>query len=223
MTRTALTRLCLPLLLALLNTGCGSLLESRMAAPQTFVLRLPPQPVDTGAAPSDAALRLGSVQVHRPEAGPGLNTDRIALLRSAARFDFYAASRWAAATPDLVESVVVDALRGTGLFAAVYDDAAPFAPRYDLRVTLRRFEADYTAGGDNRPTVFVVLDCTLGRRRDRQLLASFTAQGSAPAGSDTLSAVVAAFEAASAAAVADLLDSTRAAIGAERPAASEGR
>jgi len=38
-----------------------------------------------------------------------------------------------------------DALRGTGTFAAVLDDAAPFAPQYDLRCTLRRFEAPFFA------------------------------------------------------------------------------
>lgn len=182
----------LPLALA----GCGSVFESKLAAPQTYVLRLP-------VATPPAAAGVGSILVQRPEAGPGLQSNRIALLRSDSRFDFYAASLWAAPTPDVVESVIVQALRGTGAFTAVFDDASPYAPDYDLRVTLRRFEADYTAGG-GAPTVHVVLDCTLGRHRDRALLASFTAQGSARAEEDRLSRVVAAFEAASAAAMDEL-------------------
>ena len=125
-----------------------------------------------------------------------------------------------APAPDVVESVVVDALRGTGNFSAVFDDAAPSAPRYDLRITLRRFEADYTAG--EVPTVHVVMDATLGRHRDRVLLASFTARGSARADADRVSSVVAAFEAATAAAMAELTQSTTAAIVAEQPS-SEGR
>ena len=142
-----------------------------------------------------AAANAGSVVVQRPEAGPGLDSDRIALLRSDQRFDFFAASRWAAPAPDLMESVMIDALRASGSFSAVFDDTAPFAPRYSLRCALRRFEADYTTGG-RAPTVHVALDCTLGRRRDRELLASFTAQGSSVASEDRLNAVVAAFEAA---------------------------
>ena len=114
--------------------------------------------------------------MQRPDASPGLESERIALLRSEQRFDFYAASRWAAPAPDVIESVILDTLRATGSFRAVFDDTAPFAPRYGLRCTLRRFEADYTKGG-GAPTVFVTLDCTLGRHRDRALLASFTAQG----------------------------------------------
>src|SRR5688572_1340268 len=154
-------------------TGCGSLLESTMPAPQSYVLRLPQR---TASAP--VATATGSLLVQRPEAGPGLSSEHIALLRSGQRFDFYAASRWAAPAPDLLESVIVDQLRGAGLFAAVFDDASPYAPSYDLRCELRRFEADYTRSG-NSPTVHVALDCTLGRHRDRKLLSSFTAQGSA--------------------------------------------
>jgi cholesterol transport system auxiliary component len=146
---------------------------------------------------------------------------RIALLRSDRRFDFYAASLWAAPAPDVVESAVIDALRSSGSFTAVLDDASPFVPRYDLRITLQRFEADYTNDGkrgDSRaPMVHVVLDCTLGRHRDRALLSSFTAQGSALATEDRLGAVVAAFEAATAGAMAELARSASAAIAAEKP------
>jgi ABC-type uncharacterized transport system auxiliary subunit len=72
--------------------------------------------------------------------------------------------------------------------------------------------------------IHVVMDCTLGRRRDRQLLASFTAQGSARADANRLGAVIAAFESASATAVARLLDATHEAVSSDsRAAQSEGR
>jgi ABC-type uncharacterized transport system auxiliary subunit len=114
-----------------------------------------------------------------------------------------------------------DTLRGTGSFKAVFDDTAPFSPRYGLRCTLRRFEADYTRGG-GAPTVFVALDCTLGRSRDRELLASFTAAGSAAARADRLSEVVAAFESATQAAMGELGRAVTAALANEKPP-SEGR
>ena len=185
--------------------GCGSLLESELPAGQAYVLRPPAH-----EAPA-ATTHAGSVLLQRPEAGPGLESDRIVLLRSDRRFDFYAASRWAAPAPDMLESVMVDGLRASGAFAAVFDDSAPYAPRYNLRCGMRRFEADYTKGG-HAPTVFVALDCTLGRHRDRELLASFTAQGSAMAGDDRLNAVVAAFDTATATAVAELTRQAAAAV-----------
>jgi ABC-type uncharacterized transport system auxiliary subunit len=205
---------------ALLQGGCGGVFESSLPSAQAFVLRLPPRTV---AVPVSAAPVAGSLLVRRPEAGPGLDSDRIALLRSDRRFDFYAASRWAGAVPDLLESVIVDALRAGGAFAAVFDDTAPYAPRYDLRVSVSRFEADYT-GGSGPPIVHVTLDCTLGRHRDRELLASFRAQGSAPATEDRLTSVVAAFEIATAAALVELERAVHAAVAAEAARApSESR
>ena len=195
---------------AFVITGCSGVFDSKIEAPQAYVLRLPP------ARTPDAAANAGSVLLQRPEAGPGLESDRIALLRSDQRFDFYAASRWAAPAPDLIESVMIDALRVTGAFSAVFDDTSPFAPRYNLRCALRRFEADYTAGG-RVPTVHVALDCTLGRHRDRELLASFTAHGSSVASEDRLNAVVAAFEAATATAMTELGRATTDALAAEKP------
>jgi cholesterol transport system auxiliary component len=199
------------LLATLLLGACSGVFESALAAPQSYVLRVPPAPMPELVSGS------GSILVQRPEAGPGLASERIALLRSGQRFDFYAASRWAAPAPDVVESVLVDTLRATGLFSAVFDDSAPFAPHYNLRCNLRRFEADYTRGG-SAPTVFVTLDCTLGRHRDRALLSSFTASGSAVASDDRLSAVVAAFESATAAAMGELGRGTTNAIASEKPA-----
>jgi cholesterol transport system auxiliary component len=198
------------LAVSLTLSACSGVFESDMAAPQSYVLRLPPAPLPE---PNNEA---GSVRVQRPDASPGLESERIALLRTEQRFDFYAASRWAAPAPDVLESVIVDTLRGTGSFRAVFDDSAPFPPRYGLRCMLRRFEADYTKGG-GAPTVFVTLDCTIGRNRDRALLASFTAAGSAAAREDRLNAVVAAFESATQAAMGELGRAVTAALANEKP------
>jgi ABC-type uncharacterized transport system auxiliary subunit len=210
MTTRALALLLTPLVLP----GCGSLLDSTIPAPQAYVLRLP------AAVAPEAAGNAGSVLVLRPEAGPGLESERIGLLRSDQRFDFYAASRWAAPVPDIVESVMVDAMRASGAFSAVFDDAAPYAPRYILRCALRRFEADYTAGG-RAPTIIVALDCTLGRHRDRELLGSFTAQGSAVAAEDRLDEVVAAFQTATATAMNELGRAAAAALASEAMATAK--
>jgi cholesterol transport system auxiliary component len=191
--------------------GCGGLFESSIPAAQAYVLRLPSRPAQSGVTKV-----AGTLRVQRPVAGPGLDGDRIVLLRSARRFVVYAAPRWAAPAPDLIGSVLVDQLRGASLFSSVLDDTAPYAPRYNLRCGLNRFEADYTGGG-RAPTVEVALDCTVGRYRDRTLLANFTARGTAPAGDDRVGAVVAAFESATAKAVAELERNVADALAAEKP------
>ena len=193
-----MTRLALLACAVATLSGCGSLLESTIPAPQAYVLRLPARTAPVATTPP-----AGTVRVQRPAAGPGLDSDRIALLRSDQRFDFFAATRWAGPAPDLMADAMVDQLRGSGLFTAVFDDASPYLPNYSLRCGLRRFEADYRAGG-GPPTVEVALDCTFGRPRERALLATFTARGSARASEDRLGAVVAAFEAATVAALSEL-------------------
>ena len=202
----SLALLCVPLVLG----GCGGLFESTIPAQQSYVLRLPSRP-----AQSEITKVAGGLRVQRPVAGPGLDSDRIVLLRSDRRFDVYAATRWAAPAPDLVASVLVDQLRGASLFSSVLDDTAPYAPRYTLRCGLNRFESDYTGGG-RAPSIEVVLDCTFGRYRDRTLLANFTAHGSAAAGDDRIGAVVAAFESATGKAVAELERNVAEALAAEK-------
>jgi cholesterol transport system auxiliary component len=191
--------------------GCGGFFESSVPAQQAYVLRLPSRPAQT-----EVTRVVGSVRVQRPVAGPGLDSDRIVLLRSDRRFDVYAATRWAAPAPDLMADVLVDQLRGASLFSSVLDDTAPYAPRYNLRCGLNRFESDYTRGGGT-PTIEVVLDCTFGRYRDRTLLANFTARGSAVAGEDRIGAVVAAFESATGKAIAELERNVAGALAAEKP------
>jgi len=203
-------RLALSCLLLCLS-GCGGFFESSVPAQQAYVLRLPSRPAQT-----EVTKVAGSVRVQRPVAGPGLDSDRIVLLRSDRRFDVYAATRWAAAAPDMLASVLVDQLRGASLFSSVLDDTAPYAPRYNLRCGLNRFEADYT-GGAHAPTIEVVLDCTFGRYRDRTLLANFTAHGSAAATEDRVGAVVAAFESATGKAIAELERNVTDALATEKP------
>ncbi len=203
-------------LAALLSlAGCGSLLETTVPPPQLYVLRLAP------AAQSTVTASAGSVQVLRPAAGPGLDVDRIILLRSGQRVDSFAASRWAAPAPDMVASMIVDALRANGSFVAVFDDASPYPPQYNLRVALRRFEADYTSG-NGPPTIHVTLDATLGRHRDRELIASFAVQQSVRADEDRMGAVVAAFEEATSAAVHALAGEAAAAV-ADEPSPASAR
>jgi len=172
-----------------LLSGCFSGLNSKAAPEQRYLLRA------EIAKPSAAAQPAGTVQVLRPIASPGLVGSRIAVMRSGARLDYYANARWAEETPALLQSQIIDALRRGGRFTTVESDTEPFAAQYLLSVDIANFQAQYTDPGP--PTVFVALNCTLGRRTDRSVIVSFAAQGTARASADHLEAVVAAFATAS--------------------------
>jgi cholesterol transport system auxiliary component len=189
---------------AVLAAGCSNLFHSDAKPEQTYVLRAPQAaPAAAGTLASASPLAdLGAIQVLHPMTAPGLDGAHITLVQADHRMNFYVGSRWPAPLSEVVESLAVETLRASGEWQSVQDSGSAFPVEYVLQIAVRRFEADYTAGAD--PQVYVVLDCTLGARQGRELVASFVAEGSAPAASDRMHEVVAAFERASSSALASL-------------------
>jgi ABC-type uncharacterized transport system auxiliary subunit len=191
-----LRRVLLPVLLAL--PGCSGLLHSAEPALQLYVLR----PLDTATvtfdadrpAPPSSAPRIAapSLRIARPLPGPGLNTDRIALLRAGNRLDYYAGSRWSAPLADLVSDLQLMALHHDPLWSAVADDRSGFNTDYLLQTSIDRFTADYaTEAGP--PTIRVDLHCLLIRRGDGSLLGSFAVSEQQLAQENRMASVVTAF------------------------------
>jgi cholesterol transport system auxiliary component len=192
---------------ATLAAGCTNLFHSDAKPEQTYVLRAPgaldaPAGTSAPAATTTPLAELGSIQVLRPIGAPGLDGPHIILVQADHRMNFYVGSRWPAPLPDVIEALAAETLRAAGEWQSVQDSASAFPSEYVLQISVRRFEADYTVGAT--PQINVVLDCTLGARQGRELVASYVAAGSAPAASDRMREVVAAFERASSTALASL-------------------
>jgi len=183
---------CVTLVLA----GCGGLFHSDARPEQVYILRAAPVPAGTATMPVAASLR-----VTQPTANPGLDSSQIVLVQSDRRMSFFLESRWAAPAPRLIEMLAVEKLRGSGAWQSVADSTSSFPSDYVLVVTIRRFEADYTGSGDAAPEVHVVLDCIVGKREGREVIANFLAEGAAKASANRMGAVVPAFEAATNAAL----------------------
>ena len=124
---------------------------------------------------------------------------------------YYLASRWPADLPGVVESLAVETLRSTGSWTTVQDSGSAFPSDYLLQMVIRRFEADYTVS-PSAPEVHVVIDCTVGRRAGREIIASFVAEGSSTAAANRLGDVVTAFEEAANKALADIASHTGQAV-----------
>jgi len=217
-------RLILMLSIGVLVSGCSGLLHSDNVPVQVYVLRATVSPTRAATeqaqalneartastkAPSSAAPP--SLQVSRPQADPGLANEFITLVRSDHRMDRYAGSSWAGALPDVVETLAIDTLRASGNWSSVSDAPSPFASDYLLQINIRRFEADYTGGGE-APKVHVTLDCTITRRSGRELLTSFVAEGVADAEANRMGAVVSAFEKAANSALASTAERSAEAV-----------
>jgi ABC-type uncharacterized transport system auxiliary subunit len=180
--------------------GCGGLFHSNARPEQVYYLESAPIPA--GTTPVAASLRF-----NRPTVSPGLETSRIMTVESDRRLSFFEGSRWPAPTSNLVETLAVEKLRGARLWESVADSSSQFPSDYVLQVTVRRFEADYTSGATN-PEIHVVLDCLVGKREGREVVASFLAEGKATASTNKMSGVIPAFETATNAAIDSMASQT---------------
>lgn len=206
---------CTALLALLAGTalnGCTGLFHSTARPEQVYYLRAPAAPAAAGASAgataggADAMAPLvppASLRVTHPLAVPGLDSPHIMLVQSDHRMNFYAGSRWPSAASDMIEALAVETLRASGAWASIEDTASPFPSDYVLETDVRRFEADYTGGGE-APVVQVDIDCLIGRGEGREVIGSFSATGTTPAAANRLTDVVAAFEQSTSAALESL-------------------
>jgi ABC-type uncharacterized transport system auxiliary subunit len=179
---------CLLSSLGLALSGCSNLLHSDAPALQLYVLQPPVLPAQTATA-------IASLRIARPLPAPGLNTDRIALLLTDNRLDYYAGSRWSAPLPDLVADLELAAFRADASVSAVADDRSSFNADYLLQTSIERFAAEY-ATPSAAPLIRVALHCLLIRRSDGVLVGTFAVSESQMAQENHMASVVAAFSAA---------------------------
>ena len=195
--RSYATRLFLMLSVAGL-TACstGSLFDSDTPVPTNYVLAPAPAAAETtNAAPVD-------ISVSRPDLAPGLDSDRIAVLRGRL-LDYYRGVRWGTRVIELIQTLVVDSLEDQKLFRSVTAEQARVAGDYVLDLQVRDFQAEYADRAD-RPVVHVALVGRLIRIIDRELVATVSSEARSEAEEERMSAVTAAFERASHEAILDL-------------------
>jgi ABC-type uncharacterized transport system auxiliary subunit len=187
-----------PLFLLVLLAGCGPLLKSDEPAASVYGLALAPGAPLAPRIPAVLALAPAS-------AAPGFASERVPLTLPDGRFETYAAMRFVARVPELVDSALLESLRARGGFQAVEPDAGDAFARYRVLPEVREFAAVYASPG-HAPTVRVTLYASLVRTRSHELIGTYTASGEAAAAEDHQHAVIAAFDAALAIAIARLGD-----------------
>ena len=204
------------ILACLALAACGGFNSSQRAAQAYALVPLPAAaaPAAVGTAPANVlggdAVAAWTLVLARPLASPGLDTERIALRRGS-ELDYYAASRWPGAAPDVLRAAAIDTLGASGKFRVVAADTASFAADEVLQIELKDFQAEYGVGA--APVVHVRLTATLARRASRELVASVGAEANAAAGENRMQSVVDAFRRATADALQRLADALPPAAG----------
>ncbi|HKU16649.1 MAG TPA: ABC-type transport auxiliary lipoprotein family protein [Steroidobacteraceae bacterium] len=185
-------------------SACGSLLETDLPPSANYVLAPAPAAADSSAARSDADLSIG-----RPDLSPGLDTERIAVLKGR-QLDYYRGAQWGGRATEVVQTMLVDSFEDQRLFRSVTAEQSRISSDYVLDVTVRDFQAEYA--GDTAPTAHVTILGRLVRVADRQLVDTFAATAQNRAADNRMSAVAAAFEAAAQKVALELAQKTAATI-----------
>ncbi len=131
--------------------------------------------------------------VERPVASAGLNTQRIALQRSAVTLDYFARSNWTDNAPQLVQTLLIESFENTGKIRAVGRESTQLRPDYVVQSELREFQAEYEAP-TRPPTVRVRLNAKLIRVPERAIVGSHTVERTVTAEKGDLESVVLAFD-----------------------------
>lgn len=174
---------------ALVLSGCvGKILQSKVDEPQTYVL----QSSDVGTAKVAFPVQL-SIAV--PNAAPGLDTNRIAVLRNSNQLDYFYGARWGGTAPQIVQSFLVALLQAQQGYKNVVAESTRLDADYILDIDLRQFQAEY-ADDDAAPVIHVALWATVFEVKSRKAVATLRADAAVPAKDNRLSAVVTAFQAA---------------------------
>jgi cholesterol transport system auxiliary component len=197
------SRRLLPAALGLLPllAGCGGLLPK---APDRPLYRLNP-----AVEPRPPLRRVGAqLVIATPTASAGLDTKRIALIRSPVALEYFADAEWVDRPPFLVKEALIEAFRKSGAFAGVGSEGLGLNADYVLNSEIRDFTAMYDSqqgSPDGPPLVRVRLAGELITMPGRNIAAATSITREARAAANDLPAVVMAFDRAFGGAVEELL------------------
>jgi cholesterol transport system auxiliary component len=168
--------------------GCSVLTDS----PPPRMYRLNPTDLDPVASP----VPHGRLAIGMPSAPQNLDSDRIALTRGAARFDYFADSTWTDRVPALLQTLLVEAFETDGRVADVWTDQDTLTVGYLLQTAVRAFTARYDSAADSPPVVEVSLDVRLIRQPAQRTEGRTSITEQQQAARNDLGAVVQAFDVA---------------------------
>ena len=203
----ALARRLLALGLLLALAGCGGLLGANGPPPQLYTLTAVP------AADFPPNLPRSKIQllVEVPVAPGGLDTERIALMRSPTTLDYFANAAWTDRAPIMVQGLLVESFENTGKIGAIGREGVALRADYVLKPELRDFTAVYT--GNDAPIVRVRMGLKLVRMSDRQIVDQRSVEAEERAQQNSIGSVVEAFNAALHRAMRDAVVGTLPALG----------
>lgn len=157
------------LAVVLLLTGCSGLLTSNQNIDQFYTVNAI-KDYDTQKQDVDATIIIQS-----PTVSKGLDGDKIMLMHSPQRLDYFAKARWSSPLSTMVQTSLVESFENSEVLDRVGTDYSGLKPDYLLLLEIQDFQAEYQE--ENQPPVIhIKLVAKLVDFPQRNLMASFTAQ-----------------------------------------------
>ncbi len=141
--------------------------------------------------------------VATPDAPASLYTARIALTRSATTMDYFANAAWSDRIPLMFQRLLVQLFDASGRIVSAARDTSELESDYLLETDIRDFHARYDTV-EGAPEIVINVQAKLVRMPQREIVASLNATQTARASSNSLDAVVVAFNQAVGAAVGQI-------------------
>ena len=142
--------------------------------------------------------------VATPTASAGLDTKRIALIRSPVAIDYFADGEWIDRPPFLVKEALIEGFQKSGAFAGVGSEGLGLNADYVLNTDIRDFTAIYDTP-DGPPLARVRIAAELITMPGRNIAAATSMTREARAGATELPSIVLAFDRALGEAVQELI------------------
>ncbi len=194
----------LALACALALAACtGSLFKDKAMPPSVYLL--------SATAGSTGPEISADLAVLKPRVRVGLDTDRVAALYPDRRLDYFAGARWSGPLDEVIHDLAVQMFLTHANLRNVGADASAFANGYWLEIVVLDFQAEYLSA-ETAPTVRVHLLGRIGTSGDRRTLGRFEASSRQAAADNRLTAIIAAYEQAANAALAEIVSDTAATI-----------
>jgi cholesterol transport system auxiliary component len=185
-TRRRLLGTALTLPLAALATACDLTVPGQ--GPPPVLYRLTPKSTfDQSLPPVEWQLIL-----EVPVADAGLNTTRVALLRTPTQLEYYARSSWTDRAPLMVQTLMIESFENSGRIVSVGRESVGLRAYFILKTELREFQAEYH--GAENPNVRVGINVKVVEMPRRTIVASRSFEAEAAAAADTMTEIITAFD-----------------------------
>ena len=175
-----------PSAIALALTGCASLLG---LGPAPHLYRVTPKSTYPANLPHPA----GQLLVDAPLAPAGLDTERVALSRSAVSIDYFAGSEWIDRVPLMVQTALLDSFENSKAITAIDRESVGLRADLILKTEIRHFEALYDSP-DGAPNVWVAINAKLISPSDREIVAQASFERHERAAANEIPQIVLAFD-----------------------------